>query len=92
MWKTGYPPLEFSEDSDYQLLESESFFAVDLSAINNMDSNMLMLFGIVFVVPLLLAIKQCLVQKQEKALYEPINDERQYGGVAVVNWAVFLCI
>jgi len=28
VWKEGYPPLEFSEDSDYILMEGdESFFA-----------------------------------------------------------------
>merc|ERR1712154_703387 len=42
VWKMGYPPLAFSEDSDYLLLDEESFFAVDGSVvemISDMDSN-----------------------------------------------------
>merc|ERR1711997_1275537 len=56
VWMEGYPPLAFSEDSDYQLLAEESFFAIDGSVvemIGNMDSNMLMLFGVMFVAVLL---------------------------------------
>jgi len=88
MWKTGYPPLSFSEDADYQLLDAqESFFAVNGSVvemINNMDSNMLMLFGVLFVAVLIFAIKQC-SNKKQKDLYTPINDGKAYGSVAVVN-------
>jgi len=32
LWKSGYPPMQFSSDSDYILIGEESFFA-------NMDSN-----------------------------------------------------
>lgn len=87
-WKTGYPPMEFSEDADYQLLADESFFAVDGSVvemINNMDSNMLMISGVVFVAMLLAAIKLC-SSKKEKNVYVPIQDEKAaYGSVAVVS-------
>merc|ERR1712048_1395623 len=87
-WKMGYPPMEFSEDAEYQLLdEEESFFAVDGSVvemINNMDSNMLMVSGIVFVAVLLLAIKQC-SNKKDKDVYEPIADVEENNYVAVVQ-------
>merc|ERR1712045_917240 len=80
VWKEGYPPMSFSDDADYQLLdEDESFFAVDGSVvemINNMDSNMLMLSGIVFVAVLLLAIRQCSNTKN-KDVYEPILDLKE---------------
>lgn len=72
--------MEFAEDSDYQLLEAEeSFFAVDGSVvdmINDMDSNMLMIAGVVFVAALLLAMRQCL-KTDEKDLYEPILDLKE---------------
>jgi len=74
--------MEFSDDADYQLLEEESFFAVDGSVvemINNMDSNMLMGAGVLFVAVLLLAIKQC--SAKEKDVYVPIADAEC--GVAV---------
>merc|ERR1712048_892454 len=87
-WKMGYPPMEFSEDAEYQLLdEEESFFAVDGSVvemINNMDSDMLMVSGIVFVAVLLLAIKQC-SNKKDKDVYEPIADVEENNYVAVVQ-------
>jgi len=80
--------MEFSEDADYQLLADESFFAVDGSVvemINNMDSNMLMISGVVFVAMLLAAIKLC-SGKKEKNVYVPIQDEKAaYGSVAVVS-------
>merc|ERR1712173_502048 len=65
-WKSGYPPLAFSEDSDYQLLSAdESFFAnMDgsvVNMINDMDSNMLMALGAMFVVVSLLALRQCMM-------------------------------
>ena len=86
-WKTGYPPLSFAEDADYQLLDDEeSLFAVDGSVvemINNMDSNMLMMFGVLFAAVLFFAMKQCLANKQ-KDVYTPINDEKQHASVAVV--------
>merc|ERR1712110_1222340 len=69
VWKMGYPPLAFSEDSDYQLLENEeSFFAVDgsvIEMIGNMDSNMLMLFGVMFVAVFVICCKTILVIKEE---------------------------
>merc|ERR1712228_1078756 len=77
IWRTGYPPLEFSEDADYQLLEEERFFAVDGSVvemINNMDSNMWMISGVVFVAFLLAAIKLCSTKKVKFVDYEPIED------------------
>merc|ERR1712176_410437 len=73
VWRTGYPPLSFSEDADHQLLDAEeSFFAVDGSVvemINNMDTNILMISGVVFVAVLLLAIKQCSGKKEKKNVY-----------------------
>jgi len=79
-WRTGYPPIEFSEDADYQLLSDESYFAVDGSVvemINNMDSNMLMLSGVVFVAMLLAAIKMCSSKKVKYVDYEPIEDKEE---------------
>jgi len=86
-WQTGYPPMEFSDDAEYQLLEAESFFAVDGSVvemINNMDSSMLIASSIVFVAVLLLAIKQCSGKRQKKDVYVAIA-EKDYGSVAVVH-------
>merc|ERR1712154_543737 len=76
VWKSGYPPLAFSEDADYQLVQNEeSFFAVDGSVIEivqNMDSNMLMVSGIVFVAVLLCAIKECASSKKKKKVVADI--------------------
>jgi len=75
VWQEGYPPMEFSEDAEYQLLEEESFFAVDgsvIEMINNMDTNMLMASGIVFAAVLLLVIRQC--SNKNKDFYETIAD------------------
>merc|ERR1712154_205500 len=87
-WTSGYPPMEFSEDAEYQLLENEeSFFAVDGSVvemINNMDSNMLMLSGVVFVAVLLLAIRQYSKKNEKKNVYVPLAEKEDYGSVAVV--------
>merc|ERR1712154_105497 len=85
-WQSGYPPMEFSEDAEYQLLDEESFFAVDGSVVDmieNMDSNMLMLSGIVFVAVLLLAIKQC--SNKNKDFYETIADVEERECIAVVH-------
>jgi len=86
-WKEGYPPMSFSEDADYQLLDAEeSFFAVDGSVvgmIHDMDSNMLMLSAVVFVAVLSLAIWQC-SGKKEKNVYVAMAD-KDYGSVDVVN-------
>jgi len=72
--------MSFAEDSDYQLLDVANGSVVEM--INNMDSNMMMLFGVLFVAVLIFAIKQC-SNKKQKDLYTPINNE--YGSVAVVN-------
>merc|ERR1712228_688914 len=79
VWMEGYPPLAFSEDSDYQLLAEESFFAVDGSVemIGNMDSNMLMLFGVMFVAVLLFAARQFWSSK--KKIVADVNSSRRYG-------------
>lgn len=82
VWMSGYPPLAFSEDSDYQLLENEeSFFAVDGSVvemISNMDSTMLMLFGVMFVAVLLFAARQ-FTSSKKKVVVADINASRAYG-------------
>jgi len=68
-------------------LGEESFFAVDGSVVDmieNMNSNMLMLSGIVFVAVLLLVIKQC-SHKNEKDLYEAIADVEEKQCIAVVH-------
>merc|ERR1712056_45633 len=59
-WKMGYPPMAFAEDSDYQLLSEENFFAVNgvVDAVSDMDSNMLMLCGVLFVAVLIFAMRQ----------------------------------
>jgi len=84
----GYPPLAFSEDSDYQLLENEeSFFAIDGSVvemIGNMDSNMLMLFGVMFVAVLLLAARQFWSSKKKKVVVADVNASRKYGSFVEV--------
>jgi len=87
MWKSGYPPLAFSEDSDYQLLSAdESFFAnMDGSVVNmmnEMDSNMLMALGAMFVVVSLLALRQCVMQKKKKVVADT-NLNMDYGSLKV---------
>jgi len=87
MWKSGYPPLAFSEDSDYQLLSAdESFFAnMDgsvVNMINEMDSNMLMALGAMFVVVSLLALRQCVMQKKKKVVADT-NLNMDYGSLKV---------
>merc|ERR1712228_231565 len=85
VWMEGYPPLAFSEDSDYQLLAEESFFAVDGSVvemIGNMDSNMLMLFGVMFVAVLLFATRQFWSSK--KKVVADVNASRRYGSFVEV--------
>jgi len=87
MWKSGYPPLAFSEDSDYQLLSAdESFFAnMDgsvVNMINDMDSNMLMALGAMFVVVSLLALRQCMMQKKKKVVVDS-NVNMDYGSLKV---------
>jgi len=76
-WKSGYPPLAFSEDSDYMLHSEESFFAnMDNSVVNmidNMDSNMLMAAGVVFVAVLLIAMRQCMVSKKKVVVDANVN-------------------
>merc|ERR1712039_997708 len=86
-WKSGYPPLAFSEDSDYQLLSAdESFFAnMDgsvVNMINDMDSNMLMALGAMFVVVSLLALRQCMMQKKKKVVVDS-NVNMDYGSLKV---------
>merc|ERR1719400_385165 len=86
-WKSGYPPLAFSEDSDYQLLSAdESFFAnMDGSVVNmihEMDSNMLMALGTMFVVVSLLALRQCMMQKKKKVVVDS-NVNMDYGSLKV---------
>jgi len=80
---SGYPPLAFSEDSDYQLLDAEeSFFAVNGSVIEmvqDMDSNMLMLFGVIVAATLLYAIKECALKKRKKKVVADVNAQRAYG-------------
>jgi len=79
---SGYPPLAFSEDADYQLLDDEeSFFAVDGSVIEmvqNMDSNMLMAFAAMFTV-VLYAIYHFVSSKKKKKVVTDINAQRAYG-------------
>jgi len=88
VWRADYPPVSFSEDADYQLLDAEeSFFAVDgsvVNMINDMDTNMLMISGVVFVAVLLLAIRQCSGKKGKKDVYTErmMND---YGSTVVVH-------
>merc|ERR1712083_1280837 len=88
VWMSGYPPLAFSEDSDYQLLDAEeSFFAVDGSVvemISNMDSNMLMLFGVMFVAVLLFAARQFWSSKK-KVVVADVNASRAYGSFVEGN-------
>merc|ERR1712228_461738 len=83
VWKYGYPPLAFSEDSDYQLLNAEeSFFAVNGSVvemINNMDSNMMMLFGVMFVAVLIYAFRQY-SKKNDKVVVD-VNASKAYGSM-----------
>merc|ERR1712228_375476 len=87
VWMSGYPPLAFSEDADYQLLADESFFAVDGSVvemIGNMDSKMLMLFGVMFVAVLLFAARQFWSSKKKKVVAD-VNSSRAYGSFVEGN-------
>merc|ERR1711971_1393144 len=76
-WKSGYPPLALSEDSDYMLHSEESFFAnMDNSVVNmieTMDSNMLMAAGVVFVAVLLIAMRQCMMSKKKVVVDANVN-------------------
>jgi len=87
-WKSGYPPLAFSEDSDYRLVvgEDESFFAhVDgsvVNMINDMDSNMLIALGVMFAAVMLLALRQCMVRKMKKQVVDS-NVNMDYGSLKV---------
>jgi len=76
-WKSGYPPLAFSEDSDYMLHSEENFFAnMDNSVVNmieSMDSNMLMAAGVVFVAVLLIAMRQCIASKKKAVVDANVN-------------------
>jgi len=57
VWKSGYPPMQFSSDSDYILVGEESFFAnMDsniVGIVNGMDTRMVIgiscLFAVIFV-------------------------------------------
>merc|ERR1711933_298145 len=84
-WKSGYPPMAFSEDSDYQLLSAndESFFAVNgvVEMVNSMDSNMLMIAGVMFVAVLICALR-AFTKKEQKYVADA---NQTYGSVAVVN-------
>lgn len=76
VWKEGYPPLEFSEDSDYVLLDAdedgdESFFAVDGSVVemvSNMDYRLLIGCALFVSAILLYAVRACSMKK-EKTVY-----------------------
>merc|ERR1711933_675566 len=84
-WKSGYPPMAFSEDSDYQLLSAndESFFAVNgvVEMVNSMDSNMLMIAGVMFVAVLICALR-AFTKKEQKYVADA---NQTYGSVAVAN-------
>merc|ERR1719410_2127039 len=84
-WKSGYPPMAFSEESDYQLLsaDDESFFAVNgvVEMVNSMDSNMLMIAGVMFVAVLICALR-AFTKKEQKYVADA---NQTYGSVAVVN-------
>merc|ERR1712129_629362 len=49
VWKTGYPPMQFSSDSDYILVGEESFFASMDSNIVEMVNGISCLFAVIFV-------------------------------------------
>lgn len=87
-WKSGYPPLAFSEDSDYILTSDESFFAnMDGSVVNmvhNMDTNMLIVSGIVFAAVMLLVLRQCMLQKKKKAVAD-LNASMDYGSLEEIE-------
>jgi len=86
VWKSGYPPLAFSSDSDYVLTldEDESFFAnmngSVVNVIDEMDSNLLMALCGLFAVVLMFAMRQCLVNNGKKEdMYETIMDVKEVG-------------
>merc|ERR1712190_198612 len=85
-WKMGYPPMAFAEDSDYHLLSEENFFAVNgvVDAVGDMDSNMLMLCGVLFVAVLIFAVRQ-FSKKNTKVVVSDATqlNERAYGSVDV---------
>merc|ERR1712087_81583 len=74
-WKEGYPPLEFSEDSDYVLLdaddEDESFFAVDGSVVemvSNLDYRVLIGFGLLVAAVVLYALRSYIMKKEKMVI------------------------
>merc|ERR1712233_93861 len=83
VWKYGYPPMAFSEDSDYQLQVEENFFAVNgsvIEMINNMDSNMMMVFGVLFVAVLIYAFRQY-SKKEDKKVVVAAESNKAYGSM-----------
>jgi len=88
VWKPGYPPLAFSEDADYQLLEEdESFFAVEGSVIemvSNMDSNMLIAFGALAAAVLIYGVWKFVASKKGKYVSD-YNAQRAYGSFVEGN-------
>lgn len=90
MWKSGYPPLAFAEDSDYQLLEGEeSFFAVNgsmIDTVSNMDATVLIVSGVVFAAILICAIRHFMISsKMKKAVVETNNAPSAYGSFVEGN-------
>merc|ERR1712176_1303494 len=72
-WKEDYPPMVFSEDSSYQLMEEE--FAVingvHVAAgelLSNSDFQMFFGIGLLIAAVLLFAYRRCLMTKEEKSL------------------------
>merc|ERR1712228_1085825 len=72
-WKEGYPPLEFSEDSDYVLYEEgdESFFAVNGSVVRgalNMDYKVMIGVGLLIAAVLVYAFRQYSMKKEKMVI------------------------
>jgi len=75
-WKEGYPPLEFSEDSDYVLLDAddeddESFFAVDGSVVEmvgDLDYRVLIGFGLLIAAVVLYALRSYMMKKEKMVI------------------------
>merc|ERR1712130_92887 len=72
VWKEGYPPLEFSEDSDYLLTEGdESFFAVNGSVVRgalNMDYKVMIGVALLISAVLMYAFRQYTMKKEKTVI------------------------
>jgi len=72
VWKEGYPPLEFSEDSDYIMMEGdESFFANvngELMRGYNMDYRVMIGVALLITAVAVYAFRQYSMRKEKMVI------------------------